>query len=73
MARRRAEKAAQGKVANTATTTRRIKRPLSFSSGRSDDDLQHRLSTAVDEKEGKRLKRCGTSSLDPIMAFGLQI
>jgi hypothetical protein len=57
MARRRAEKAAKGKAANTAAVARRVKRRNSFSSDRSEDDLQHRLSTVTDEKEAKRLKR----------------
>jgi hypothetical protein len=57
MARRRAEKAAKGKAANTAAVARRVKRRNSFSSDRSDDDLQLKLSTVTDEKEAKRLKR----------------
>lgn len=65
MARRRAEKAAQGKVANAATAVRRVKRAHSFTSDKSDDDLQHRFSTTIDEKEAKRLKRCVKTSLDP--------
>lgn len=58
MARRRAEKAAKGKAANTAAVARRAKRRNSYSSDRSDDDLQQKLSTVTDEKEAKRLKRC---------------
>jgi len=57
MARRRAEKAAKGKAANTAAVARRAKRRNSYSSDRSDDDLQQKLSTVTDEKEAKRLKR----------------
>ena len=61
MARRRADKAAKGKAANTAAVARRAKRRNSYSSERSDDDLQQKLSTVTDEKEAKRLKRCAVA------------
>ncbi len=58
MARRRAEKAAKGKAANTAAVARRAKRWTAYNSDRSEDDLQRKLSTVTDDKEAKRLKRC---------------
>ncbi len=58
MARRRAEKAAKGKAANTAAVARRAKRRTAYNSDRSDDDLQRKLSTVTNDKEAKRLKRC---------------
>lgn len=56
MARRRAQKAAQGKAANTASA-RRAKRRASDGEAASDDELQQKLAGVTDEKEAKRLKR----------------
>lgn len=80
MARRRAQKAAEGKRAN-ATAARRAKRkalgqapkvevpsnPVQQSKdsdveddlGQTDEDLEARLLVTTNEKETKRLKRCG--------------
>jgi transcription factor HY5 len=57
MARRRAQKAAQGKAANTASARRAKRRASDSDGGGSDEELQHKLSTVTDEKEAKRLKR----------------
>lgn len=56
MARRRAQKAAQGKAANTASA-RRAKRRATDGEAASDDELQQKLAGVTDEKEAKRLKR----------------
>lgn len=57
MARRRAQKAAQGKAANTASVRRAKRRTSDSDAANSDDELQQKLSTVTDEKEAKRLKR----------------
>ncbi len=57
MARRRAQKAAQGKAANTASARRARCRTSDSDAANSDNELQQKLSTVTDEKEAKRLKR----------------
>ena len=57
MARRRAQKAAQGKAANTASARRAKRRALDSEAQGSDGEMQPKQSAVTDEKEAKRLKR----------------
>lgn len=70
MARRRAEKAAEGKRANAEAAKQRFKRKkgeraeaarLDPEERQGNEEIEHKLSVVEDQKEAKRLKRCSTA------------
>ena len=67
MARRRAEKAAEGKRANAEAAKQRFKRKkgeraeaarVDTEERQGNEEIEHKLSIIEDQKEAKRLKRC---------------
>lgn len=74
MARRRAEKAAEGKRANAEAAKQRFKRKkgeraeaarLEPEERQGNEEIEHKLSVVEDQKEAKRLKRYTDNSLHP--------
>ena len=72
MARRRAEKAAEGKRANAEAAKQRFKRKkgeraeaarVDTEERQGNEEIEHKLSIVEDQKEAKRLKRCNLHPL----------
>ena len=78
MARRRAQKAAEGKAANAAVS-RRVKRKAHEEE--EDDDMSHmqneeieaKLASITDVKEAKRLKRCASPAMHAALCESAQL
>ena len=73
MARRRAEKAAEGKRANAEAAKQRFKRKkgeraeaarVDTEERQGNEEIEHKLSIVEDQKEAKRLKRCSSYAVN---------